>query len=316
MTTFKKLAAAKWYLGIVLTIALLNAVPSAHAVQIQVDANSILGSVIQGPYSDGPANSGFVQVFETDNNGSNASYIHTYADVDGVSGSRISGTGVSFNANGQASYSTGNITNTTSTAQDFNFSFTLNAGEVSISPIMNPMADMAAGDVLSAGFSMEIFASIDGGPLNTVWATGYEIIQDNSTASPAATQTGANIGGSLSADGSSYIWSAFTETVNIGVVNQGSSLTIEYLLTSFANGSLLGTVGNTPCVIASNCLAIGRVGEPIDPNDLDPARSGAPIVVTSTPTDPVDTVALPGTLALLACGFLGVGLSRKSREIG
>lgn len=300
-------------------------IATAHAVEIRTDANSVLGGVEQGPYVDGPAATGFVDILESDNAGINSSFIHSYGNVNGSFGSRTSGMGTDFDVTGSFNYNDA-ILNDSGIAQNYNFEFTVTAGEVSTGSILNT-ADWGVGDTMSAGYLLEVFVSIDTGTPIRVWDSAYQI--DDSSTGPSQTSSGTDIGGSLSADGRRYSWGSFGDSIDIGPIADGSSFTIDYTLSTFATGMLTNS-GSNLCGFGGyegggddeeidrpqaafvidgegggSCSVISRIGDP-----LQGQGGGTPISITASPAT---TVPEPGSLALVALGALaGMRARRKS----
>jgi hypothetical protein len=281
-------------------LALAFAAGHAEAVSITVGYTyTVNGGSLQ---SDSQVSSSFVDLtpYEEDGNG-NGIFGHDYGYEQGWFGTRSSGTG-NFTKTGSSLWSD-TITNTWGAPTAITVNFLVDNGEVGVSMPNTPGS-------YSAGVAAEI--KVDGNVLFS--STADMSITDGGMPTFNTTGTVLNPGGeSLSEGSGSYSWAPYSGSIFLGLLDVDESFTVEYLLTSYANGSLpdCGTGGGGygygygygPTDSGVSCYlgqSVGRIGDPLNietngPNQFDVA----------TPE--------PASAAMLGAGLAALAFRRRRR---
>lgn len=289
--------------------AMATAITIANSVQATVNASSGGNS---GNDNQGPASSVNANVSASGFGGglNSTSYASGVADISGYSNLAAAARGNVAGATSQVSqFAT--ITNTSNTAQQFNFSFVFNAGYLSI-------PTFGAGDEASYAADIKVNGI-------SLWNTSFSITSTSNGSSVIA-ETGASIGGcyvqqhcsnffsgndtSNQFPGSNgrygfeeWIWSDFSSSVNLGTFNPGQSFNFEYSLTAKSN-----IVGNYTCDSFGYGCAYAKIG---DPNSI----SLSPInnkTITTTPA--TNQVPEPASGALIGAGLAALAYRRRKTK--
>ena len=288
--------------------AMATAITIANSVQATVNASSGGNS---NNDSQGPTSNVNVTVSATGFGGglNSTSYASGIADISGYSNLSAAARGSVATATSQVSqYAT--ITNTSNTAQQFNFSFLFNAGYLSI-------PTFGAGDEASYAADIKVNGI-------SLWNTSFSITSTSNGSSVIA-ETGTSIGGcylqqhcsnffsgndtsnQLAASGrygfDEWIWNDFSSRVNLGTFDAGQSFNFEYSLTARSK-----IVGNYACDSFGYGCAHAKIG---DPNSI----SLSPInnkTITATPA--TNQVPEPASGALIGAGLAALAYRRRKTK--
>jgi hypothetical protein len=209
-----------------------------------------------------------------------------------------------------------NLFNNNGVSTDYSLTFFIYYGSISAS-------NNGATGTGSGSYNL----SIKQNNVNTLFASGATVTSNGTLTQTGTTLSGATFFGSPT--GATYIWDGTYVTLDLGTVAAGDSTSIDFDLVSTAFGNFAfdgtgfgGYGGYGGCF--NEGIALAAVAGPVgctgsvnaglgDPNDFA-GNPGEPrqFVVNERPTNP-SQVPLPGTLALLALGLLGLAGSRKSR---
>lgn len=296
-----------------LAFACVTAPLQAATIEAVAEATD-LNTATTVNFSDGPANSGFVDVLDFGNVGlGTVSYgIHTFGNVSGAYGSRTNGSGSAGDAwdvNGRFTFSE-MFVNPTTVAQNLFVNVSIIPGEVTVGTFD------AGGGVLEALFDLEM--SADGG---SVFSSQYRINNTNGVLTQF--QSGTDIAAAtasatdgLNLAGNSYQFDALDLTLDLGVVAGGDSVlfAIDLFTQSTGNlddfadcGDFDGRDGNEPAAHGDGefggCNSIARFGDPIFPV-TNPGGSG-------TVTGSFQPVPAPAVFGFMALGLAGLAFGRR-----
>ena len=220
-----------------LTVAVLGALSatpafadvfSTQTTLIQATGSYAFGA--SGPTTNEPTSTSDpanVIDFPADGNG-NSAVLHSYGSSGGDFGSRSSGMGV-YNVNGQFEIQE-TITNTDTVAHGATFNFYITPGEVD-----NTLNASFAGtsNYVESGINFNVQANG-----STVWGSSLDMRTD--ATGTTSTQTGTNIYTTTAGTPTYAAIQGQNESVDLGVLNAGQSLTLTYTLSTFARGSAAG----------------------------------------------------------------------------
>jgi hypothetical protein len=214
---------------VVVSIGLCVWLIGAAQAQVSATASYSLGggSVVSlaDPASGSAATGVDVLAFPSDANGYTAG-IHTYGGLDGNFGSRSSGYGY-YDVTGLFSI-TQSITNSTAVAQRARFNFYITPGLLQ----NDVRSDLStSGNYVAAGIKFDI--TRNGA---SVWNSGASLRTDAS--GTAYSQTGTNI--YTQTDARTYDIGGGHYEADLGVINAGESITLQYKLSTLANGHAPG----------------------------------------------------------------------------
>jgi PEP-CTERM motif len=218
-------------LALAISLGLLT-LGAAHAdTQVSATASYVLDNgtsvTLADPSVGTSTGSVDVLAFPWSTSTSSNAGIHTYGSPSGDFGSRSSGAGV-YDVTGLFKL-TQTITNTSATAQQANFNFYITPGLLQNSV----RSDLGSnGYYVSAGIQFNI--KRDGG---SVWASGATLTTDAS--GTQYQQTGADI--YTLAGPTEYTIGGQHLTADLGVINAGQTISLEYTLSTFARGNAPGT---------------------------------------------------------------------------
>ena len=269
---------------------------------------------------------------DTNVNGPSDSAVYSYSSQYGISSASSDAFGVNYagggtryaaSANGtgiftsQAMFTkTLTITNTESYAQTYDLSYFIYGGSVSVG---SWWGSTQIGDTGSASLSFRIFDA-DDSKNSLLSRTANLTLQSDSTIDYVFTGFTA-----LYSPGSNYLSTlSESDSISLGVLAAGASKTISYELIAEATGDYHFVQNNECCYECSSgeiaTLAVSYecgygagssnafLGDPDGVNG-----TGDPGVMNVT-GQRLNTVPLPGTLALMGIGLAGVGEARRKRS--
>lgn len=179
------------------------------------------------------------------------------------------------------------ITNDSTTTQNLNFNFMIAGGTIT-----SRSEQIQNNNYITAGYSADIL--ING--VNS-WNSAAQAKHDSSGQSVSF--SGTNLGGTASED--YYYWDNHSNSLSLGFLNPGQSLTIEYSLKTYVN-EFFQDDGYSYTPYAS-------IGDPFDFN-ASPLFAADKFVDAGTPST---NVSEPLGVALLGAGLAGLAFRRKSK---
>lgn len=327
-----------WLISGIATSLMLATVPvQAATIQAEVDWTLAGSSRPGSPDIDGPATSGSVDVLAGDNDGlGNNVFYHTYGDVSGNFGSRVSGDGY-YDITGLFTYKD-TFVNPSSVPSPATFTFTIIPGE--LSAYLSPSYTPTAGQALSALYEIDI--RLNG---TSIWDSSANLQYDGGTNTFSFADDPVNsLGGTLNTTATSSIYSfgPVTQTISLGTFAPGETKLFEYDLKTIATGNLPTTCTGSPNGGEKPNDPIRPTNEPNGPVGMDngngtngsgngtggyvpcggsTARSGDPFHPnfpsgsppgTITVTGVVSTATIPESSNLLSLLVLGGGIGGSS----
>jgi hypothetical protein len=218
-----------------IAIGLATLIATAGHAQAQVTAMQATGSYdlnsgsLTGSTVQTFPPSSYVDVLNYPNQGSSNGLNHSYGSTAGNFGSRSSGSGV-YDLSA-AFHITETVTNNTATAQNAIFNFNITPGM-----LMNTTTSMIGSEFVKAGIKFDI--KRDG---NAVWGSQAELLTN--TSGTSFTTSGTNLYAMSNPTYYTIAGGAFS--INLGTLNAGQSLTLDYDLSTFAMGNAPGHGGTT-----------------------------------------------------------------------
>lgn len=276
--------------GLALAIAAARADAATVSATYQYTLNS-------GPvFSDSASDGSVVDLLPSDYVGNSNIFGHHYAYDNGNFGTRSSGSGT-YAKSGTASWSS-TFTNSGTMAVALSAAFLIDAGDVSVS--------LFGTGTVTAGVLGEI--KVDG---NTLFATSVAMESvDGGTATLATTGTALPVNSQALTTGYGfYGWDQYLSTIDLGLVDPGQTVTIDYILASYATSSIAicegggygyggegygGYGGYGSCDSASS---MGRIGDPVQLSAANHFVLTASEVATP---EPASAAVLGAGLAALA----------------
>jgi len=180
------------------------------------------------------------------------------------------------------------FTNTGLSAANYFYNLNIDSGDLFIDEAYYSAAAVSAGGSGVVSYSLEVL--LDG---VSVWNSAASL-----SSLTGLNTTGSDIGGVLSTSGNAYSWAASSTTIDLGLVNAGSSADITYRMSikSTTFGTPFGGAGTT---------ATSRFGDPF-------SLSSVPNVLSAKP---VNSISVPetGSLFLLIAGLFGLTLRQRNK---
>jgi hypothetical protein len=319
----------KWLLlsGIATSLMLVSVPVQAATIQAEVDWTLAGTPGATSPDIDGPATSGSVDVLagDSDSSGNNVFY-HTYGDVGGTFGSRVSGDG-NYDITGLFTYQE-TFVNPNPFPSPASFSFNIIPGE--LSAFLSSGYTPAAGDALLSRYEIDI--RLNG---TSIWDSSATLSYDGGTNMFSFADTGTNsLGGTFSSTPTSAIYSfgPYSNTIALGTFAAGETFLLEYDLKAIATGNLPNTCmdgqpeGNgeiNPEVATAVAANIGvepgqgacggstaRSGDPFDPTFGNTGTVTGAVPATATVPEPSNLFSF----LALAGGIAGSSILRRYRR--
>ncbi len=295
-------------LTLVLASALLLGTTQAHALLITAEATTRIGA--DPALTDTASGSGSPPIEATSysSDGIFESWASTAGDDTGWMYAQSLGSG-SFQANTTLIQSE-TFTNPLSVPALYTFDFNVSPGSLLVSNWEPLLPD----EIVWAGYSASIL--VNG---TTLWSSAAELLMDENG---VTFNSMGEVLGSYTPGSVEYSWSDYNDTLFLGVFAPGETLTVEYLIQTFAVGT---TDIATDCGLAledggfirdgfenedgaftcGNGFASARFGDPTGINVMPINNS----TVNATPVP----VSEPATALLMLAGLAGAGMMRRRK---
>ncbi len=217
---------------------------AAHAVDVTVTSMAATGYYKLGAdtavnlldENTAPSLFSSVDVLEFTSSGGNSAGLHSYGDTTGNFGSRSSGGGV-YDVTG--GYSIGlHIANNGANAQRINFGFHITPGY-----IQNGLIGFGTGKFVEAGISFNIQQNTGSG-FGSIWSTSGSLLSNAGGTTFTMLQSDSSIN-LFSGSGPNRTVDGKTFTLDLGVLNAGSSMDLMYDIRSYAKGDALNGIVTT-----------------------------------------------------------------------
>lgn len=284
-------------------LGLIVATSNAQAMVLTAEATVAIPP--SAPVTDFETDPSDVYAYADDYGPSGDAYASAWGDDSGDMFARSSGNG-SFDAGSSIRQSV-EFTNTTGTAQNYFFDFTINNGSLSAYDYYN---SLAAGEYVQAANDVAIM--LNGVDIFTSQAT--LVSTDSGT---TLTTSGIELG-TYTTGSDYYSWGTYTGTLDLGVFNPGEGFLLEYdILTSAnsnASSSLFGCEGYGG-LGDDNWWWLEEMGSCF--TNYGASRFGDPNGINGMPISPLTVTSVsvpePSMLFLLAGGVAGLAFAGRKR---
>lgn len=283
-------------------LGLVVAASNAQAMVLTAEATVALP--LSAPVTESEIDPSYVSVYVGDYGASGDAYASAWGDDSGDMFARSSGGG-SFDADSSIRQSV-EFTNTTATAQNYSFDFTINNGSLSAYDYNT----LAVGEYVQAANDVAIM--LNGVDIFTSQAT--LMLTDSGT----TLTTGGIELGTYTTNSDYYSWGTYTGTLDLGIFNPGESFLLEYDILTSADSNIsssfgcesegYGDFGNGDWIGEEFSFCYSNYGASRfgDPNSIN-GMPISPLTVTSV------SVPEPGMLFLLAGGVAGLAFAGRKR---
>ncbi len=234
--------------NVLLPVALIGFTASAHALTLSVDTEAYAptGSTGVQQSNINATGSGSASAYSSDATAdyNSSAYSRGFVRDDGVMGAGADGSGESYTSWSGISWAD-SYTNTSLTAEDIAFDFLIWGGSLGTYGVN------AAGESASASYWIDIL--VNG---TSAWSSSATLT--TTSGGSAVTEAGTSLGGTLSTwsgDGGNYFWTDTTASLDLGTLDVGETLTLEYIMGTSATGIGVMDTG-------TNCY--GEEGEFLD----------------------------------------------------